>query len=117
MQAKFYIYRNLHTGGFSIKKRGLVVDRDNFFIAENVAFKVNEMGRRRVILDKKKNVHAYCVSDKYSYCKFGSMKKIDSLPVITYNPYIAANFNCNGYLINNASKVLFKNGKCYLLER
>lgn len=111
--AKYYIYRNLRTGGFSIKLRGRVIDRDNWFVAHNVTFKVNEISRQRVILEGQKNVHAFVVADKYSFTD----DKVDGLDPVTYNPYTAANFKCCGRVINNASKVLFKNGKCYLLEK
>lgn len=114
MTAKYYVYRNLHTGGFSIKLRGKVIDRDNLFIAENVIFKVNELGRNRVLCEKKKNVHAYVVCDKYTFA--GNNECIDNLPVITYNPYKLANFVCGSVVITSAQKVLFKNGKCYLLK-
>jgi hypothetical protein len=112
--AKYYIYRNLHTGGFSIKHRGLVIARDNFFIAENVTFKVNEIGRQRVIREKRKNVHAYTVSDKYTFAS--NTESVDTLKIITYNPYTSSNFVCEGKNITSAEKVLFKGGHCYLLE-
>lgn len=60
---KFYIYRNLHTGGFSVKQGGLVVQRPHVFEAGPAEFKVNEAGRQRVIQEKRKNVHAYAVLD------------------------------------------------------
>ncbi len=113
--AKYYIYRNLHTGGFSIKLRGRVIDRDNWFIADGVTFKVNESGRQRVITEQRKNVHAFIVADKYTFA--GNTDKIDRLEVITYNPYVHSYFTCNGKEITHARKVIFKQGKCYLLEK
>jgi hypothetical protein len=115
--AKFYIYRNLHTGGFSIKLRGRVVDRDNFFIGENVTFKVNELGRQRVIREKRKNVHAYSVAERYTFADRRDADLVDSLPVITYNPYTAAYFTCNGAPITYARRILFHRGKCYLIDK
>lgn len=115
--AKFYIYRNLHTGGFSIKQRGRVIDRDNFFIAKNVTFKVNELGRQRVIKEKRKNVHAYSVCDKYTFASNKDADLVDRLSVVTYNPYVAGYFTCDGQKIENANTVLFCKGRCYLLER
>jgi len=112
--AKFYIYRNLHTGGFSVKQRGLVIDRDNWFVAYDALFKVNEIGRQRVIREKKKNVHAYTVCDRYEY---SGIRKVDGLQSITYNPYKSPFFTCNGIPISSASKVLFKSGKCYLVKK
>jgi len=112
--AKYYIYRNLHTGGFSVKFLGKVIDRDNFFIAEGISFKVNEYGRQRVIMERRKNVHAYVVADKYTFA--GNNDKVDGLDIITYNPYTNNYFTCNGKKITHAKKVIFKQGKCYLIE-
>ena len=112
--AKFYIYRNLRTKGFSIKKRGRVIDHDNYFEAHDVTFKVNELGRQRVIKNKQKDVHAFVVTDKYYYTSMH--QEVDKLPEITYNPYKCPYFLCNGKHITQADKVLFKDGKCYLVE-
>lgn len=114
MKARYYIYRNLHTGGFSIKHHGRVIDRGNFLVAEGVTFKVNELGRQRVIREKRKNVHAYTVCDKYKDAGFTVL--LDNLPVITYNPYVAGEFTCNGKTIEKANAVLFKDGRCYLID-
>ena len=115
MTPKYYVYRNLHTGGFSIKRRGLVIDRGNSFVAENVTFKVNMGGRKRVISEKRKNVHAYAICDKYNCCELDTKNTFDKTNVITYNPYIAASFTCNGREITHAEQVLFLDGKCYLI--
>ena len=111
--AKYYIYRNLRTGGFSVKRRGRVVDRQQSLNAQDVTFKVNEIGRERVIKEKQKNVHAYVVCDKYYLY---SRQKVDKLRVITYNPYAANFFMCNGHPIADAEEVVFRDGKCYLLK-
>lgn len=111
--AKFYIYRNLRTGGFSVKYHGRVVDRLDRFTARDVSFKVNELGRQRVIKEQQKNVHAYAVCGEYK----NSIGKVDNADVITYNPYTAAHFTCNNAKILNAKQVLFKDGKCYLIDK
>ena len=82
--AKYYIYRNLHTGGFSVKYRGIVLERITDFLAVNAVFKVSELGRQRVIKDKRKNVHAYIACDYYSTLPCTSR---EILREITYNPY------------------------------
>ena len=81
MNAKYYIYRNLRTGGFSVRHRGLVIDRLNTFVAEDVEFKVNEKGRQQVIKDHQKNVHAFVVADKYKAKKYPFLIKneVDNL--------------------------------------
>lgn len=114
-RAKYYIYRNLHTGGFSVKRKGRVVDRisEHSLSAEDVTFKVNEAGRQRVIKDKKKNVHAFIVCDKYIL--YGR-ETVDNARIITYNPYMTSSFTCDGRAITNAAKVILRDGKCYLIE-
>lgn len=113
--AKYYIYRNLRTGGFSVRYRGRVIDRLNIFTAMNVEFKVNELGRQRVIKEKQKNVHAFVVAGRYK----GLINKeyaLDKLIKITYNPYTDAQFMCNGKDIHNAKEVVFKDGRCFLAK-
>lgn len=114
--AKFYVYRNLRTRGFSIKHKGKVIERNDFFIAEDVEFRVSEVSRQRVILEKQKNVHAYSVCDKYISASNKDAASVDKLSVITYNPYVAGYFVCNQKRITYAKRILFSNGKCYLLE-
>ena len=113
--AKFYIYRNLHTGGFSVKYRGKVVDRLFTITAEGVTFKVNQLGRMRVIREKRKNVHAYVVCDKYYPYVYGT-EEVDKLGRISYNPYKLGDFTVDGKVITSAEKVLLQNGVCYLAE-
>lgn len=112
-KAKYYIYRNLHTGGFSIRYRGRVIDRLNTFSAQTVEFKVNESGRQRVIKEGRKNVHAFVVADRYKGL-INSDYELDRLLRIKYNPYTNAQFNCQGFDIHTASEVVFKDGLCFL---
>lgn len=116
MTARYYIYRNLRTKGFSIKYKGIVVDRDNCFLGLDVEFKVNKLGRERVIKERQKNVHAYAACDKYSFTDKSDLDLVDKAKIITYNPYVADHFICNGKKITHTKKVLFYNGKCYLIE-
>lgn len=111
--AKYYIYRNLHTGGFSVRYRGRVVNRLDKFTAINVKFKVNDSGRKRVIGDGRKNVHAFVVADKYKGL-INSECELDKLVRITYNPYIDTQFKCQCKDIYSAREVVFNNGCCYL---
>lgn len=111
--AKFYIYRNLHTGGFSIKYKGRVIDRAQTLKIQDVRFKVNEIGRQKVIEEQSKNVHAYAVCNKYEII---NEQKIDNLVTISYNPYQSNTFFCKGKPILQADIVLFQKGKCYLMK-
>jgi hypothetical protein len=113
--AKYYIYRNLRTGGFSVRYRGRVVDRLHIFTAMNVEFKVNELGRQRVIKEKQKNVHAFVVAGRYK----GLINKeyeLDKLVKVTYNPYIDTQFKYRASNIYNAKEVVFKDGRCFLAK-
>lgn len=112
MKAKAYIYRNLRTGGFSVKYKGRVVHRGNWFRASDVEFKVSEAGRQRVLKEKQKNVHAYAVADLV----WVSDEIFDNLTEITYNPYVNTQFMCEGKEINKANDILFKDGRCYRIE-
>lgn len=79
------IYKNLHNGKFSIKQQGHVVAHVDTFKITDVTFKVSEAGRQRVILENKKNVHAYVcgrllkVNEEYNVGRFWVKT--------TYNPY------------------------------
>jgi hypothetical protein len=65
MTAKYYIYRNLHKGGFSVKHRGRVVARPKTFVLENPELNVSEAGQRRARATRQRNVHAYIVGSKF----------------------------------------------------
>lgn len=114
-KSKYYIYRNLRTGGFSIKFKGKVIERFYCAIFTNVQFKVSELLRLQVIHKKRKNVHAYVVVDDINGIG-RTIAGIDGLSEIKYNPYYNRQFTCNGKEIYSASKIFFKNGKCYLLK-
>ena len=111
--AKYYIYRNLHTKGFSVRYHGRVIDRLNAFTAQNITFKVNESGRQRVIKEGRKNVHAFVVADRYKGL-INSDYNLDKLLKVTYNPYTDKQFKCQDFDIYGANEVVFKDGKCFL---
>lgn len=84
---KVKVYYNLHKHLFSIKdyKSGLVLGYAETVELTDATFKVSEVGRKRVLREKKKNVHAYVV---------GSLKSAGNDPaagkdhrLATYNPY------------------------------
>ena len=89
MSAKYYIYRNLHKGGFSVRLRGRVVDYIDEAVCMDVSFKVGLKGRSRAIREGKRNVHAFVVCDMYYKggrleCQYGKFDK-----EVTYNPFWA----------------------------
>lgn len=111
--AHLYIYRNLRTGGFSVRHLGKVICRIDTAVAVGVRFKVNLAGRNRVLWERQKNVHSFVVA--------ASLNRITN-PMsnnheIKYNPYLTDTFTINGKPIHHASSVLFLNGKCYLISQ
>lgn len=53
------IYKNLHNGLWSVRQNGLVVAHIESFMMRQVFFKVSQVGRSKVIREKRKNVHAF----------------------------------------------------------
>jgi hypothetical protein len=108
----FQIYRNLHHKDmFSIREKGLVVRRLENFVARDVTFRVWEGGRKRVLRERKKNVHAFVVADRF----YEARLETSGLVPIKYNPYEAGHFTCNGRPIEKARAVCFREGRCYFI--
>lgn len=93
------IYRNLNKPGktFSIRQNGLIIGHSNSLLLKDCEFIVNEAGRKRVISQKRKNVHAFirgellnCDAEHLDYGE------------ITYNPYKIKAF----YLMERKSNLL-----------
>ncbi len=112
MQARYYIYRNLHTGGFSVRYRGKVVDRITDAIVKDAEFRVNQRGYERTVAQSQRNVHAFIVCDKYLSQTSG--QAIDTSRSISYNPFKSNQFVCDGIPIDRAAKVALKDGRCYM---
>jgi hypothetical protein len=83
------IYRNLHTGLWSVKQ-GVVRFHTDCIFLKDATFLVNEKVRQRVIANKRKEVHAYVqgfICDRPDYFTVG----VDCYEV-TYNPYKCRHF-------------------------
>lgn len=93
MQAKYYVYWNLHKNVFSVKYKGKVIAHKHNIIGFDCEFRVSEKGRQRVLREKRKNVHAYVVCDNV-------VDSVDGL-YTTYNCYECGSVNYNPY--NNSS--------------
>jgi hypothetical protein len=89
-----FVYRNLHHNVWSIRAadgphKGEIVGHAKHLVLDFARWRVNELGRQRVIRDRAKNVHAGV---------FGMLADIEpELPVgawsrVTYNPYGADHF-------------------------
>lgn len=82
---KVQVYRNLNNGLLSIQQNGLVVAHVPSCNLLNVVFKVQGGGRKRVLEQRRKNVHAYAVGTYTEAPQTGDQ-------AVTYCPYKAAHF-------------------------
>lgn len=125
MDAKYYAYRNLRTGGFSIKHKGIVIERPDVFVMTNVSFNVSQAGRDRAIKEKQRNVHAYLVSDNYEVFDFGDDRYVsigchilnnDMFTEVTYNPFHLKTFvtKDNKIPVTWTDYVVFIDDKVYM---
>ena len=89
------VYYNLHKRKLSIQQKRInasgklvwkvVRHADDIFL-KNVKFKVSEVGRQRVIKEKKKNVHAFITGEE---CKDNTRGLLEG---VFYNPYKFSSF-------------------------
>lgn len=95
---RVFVYFNLHRKCWSIKalegsQRGRVVAHAKRVNLADATFKVSEAGRQRVLLEKRKNVHAGVVGHWDGHCDASAPTWPTVEPVgVTYNPYQAATF-------------------------
>jgi hypothetical protein len=83
--AKVEVYWNLHKKVFSVRARsgehrGRVIAHVDRFTLVNATFAVSEAGRKRVLAEQRKNVHAF-VRGEWAEQTNARMSKV------TYNPY------------------------------
>ena len=108
------MYRNLRTGTFSVKHSGKVVSHPLCVFLKNVKFKVSEKGRQRVLLEKRKNVHATIQAEYIEYRNSISNNLIE----VYYNPYKTKTFviKSTGVPVHSARLVLARNNKIYIVK-
>jgi hypothetical protein len=86
---RVYVYFNLHKKVWSVRQSGKVVEHTKNIMLKDCRFLVSEAGRKRVLREKKKNVHAgvsgYVVDSIPEY-------KVYSEAKLTYNPYVHKGF-------------------------
>lgn len=58
---RVHVYRNRHTGGYSVRQHGRVIAHVDVLTLVDVEFRVQPAGRLRAIKEKRRNVHAYVV--------------------------------------------------------
>lgn len=109
MNAKYYIYRNLHKNKFSIKYRGRVINRAKYIIGLECFFKVNEKGRRKVLRERRKNVHAYVTCNSFLLSSDSCELDLSDKEEVYYNPYINSSF-----ALKDTNDIITSNHKVYL---
>jgi len=120
------IYRNLHNNTFSVRRDGKVVRHiENFEILRltDAKFAVQPAGRAKVIVEQKKNVHAFIrgtVDKEGGYLGEAPPHEIFE---VSYNPYksdmfqkdLASLDNFQRFIpIYNAPRVAISHGKVYV---
>jgi hypothetical protein len=96
------VYKNLHRDCWSVQARipgkgWRVVRHSEVVVLEGATFQVNEAGRQRVLVERKKNVHAFVygrfvrLTDGPGDAPFG-LSAHGPARVVTYNPFKAGHF-------------------------
>jgi len=80
---KVFVYKNLHRDCWSIKQAGLVKAHTAEVELWDCAFQVNSRGRKKVLEEKRKNVHAGIKG----YIDEDPIASYDNGIEVTYNPY------------------------------
>jgi hypothetical protein len=81
-------YRNLNRKCISVRRGGLVKKCVQRIALRDVVFRVQEGGRKRVLREKRKNVHAFVKGTPTHKAPPRGLCKVD----VTYNPYKYASF-------------------------
>lgn len=121
MKAKYYTYRNLNRGElFSTKHRGVVEGYHNMALIHDATFQVSDAGRQRCLSTKKRNVHAFVVSNEmpHTLCKREFVPAIGDLEEVKYNPYKGDTFinTMTGQPVTEAKWVYLIDGRCYVFS-
>jgi hypothetical protein len=101
---KVMVYYNLHKHTFSIQKGGLVMAHADYIKLKDVEFRVRSGGRKKVNIEKSKNVHAFVIGTLVDFCEY-PCTEIPLEPVgevVTYNPYKHESF-----VIKNTNEPVF----------
>ena len=116
MKAKYFLYKNIRTGKFSITYDGLVIERTSAVKLFDVDFNVSQKGRKRVLKERRKNVHAKLGGASFKLLEEGGPISLDGYIEVTYNPYKNEHFTIveTGEYIAYCSEVLCVNGKVYV---
>jgi len=89
---KIRVYYNFRKKLFSVQEKvngkWKVVEHTNELFIRNAAFKVSEAGRQRVLKQKRKNVHAFILGERFPFIPKSFVYRDE----VSYNPYNGPNF-------------------------
>ena len=86
---RVYVYFNLHKKVWSVRQSGRVIKHCTHIILSDCKYLVGQAGRKRVLKEKRKNVHAGISG----YVVSGSISGIpDYSEEVIYNPYMYSCF-------------------------
>lgn len=81
------VYYNLHKHLFSVRHKGKVISHSYDVQLEDVTFAVQQAGRRKVLSEKQKNVHAFVRGTLVEPTELNEIATS-----VTYNPYKYSSF-------------------------
>lgn len=110
---KVMVFRNLRNGKWSIKdyKTDLVLGYADEVRLENVEFRVRQGGRRKVLEQKQKNVHAFVIGNFAGHTAEGT-----EVEEVYYNPYKVSQFTSkeDGSVILRDTQAFLTKGKVFV---
>ena len=116
-----FVYRNLNRGGFSIRDRstGRVAAYAETVVLVGVRFRVQPAGRRRVLKERRKNVHAGAAGDLVGYTRRPlDPSDLEGAVEVTYDPYSAPTFVRvdGGDPVESATMAILSGGRCWAFD-
>jgi len=104
IKRKIDVYRNLNSDCWSVRQGARVVCHVDYITLQNCEFVVQPAGRRRVLIEQKKNVHAFV---RGYLC---SPREADYTPAfswdyVKYNPYKSDSFVSDNSPVSDNIKV------------
>jgi hypothetical protein len=89
---RVFVYFNLHRKLWSVKclKTGRVIAHAKSVQLRDCKYRVSKRGRERVLLERRKNVHAGIVGTLIALDQvagYGTAFDFDTSEIVTYNPY------------------------------
>ena len=119
-EARYYIYKNLTTGTFSIRYKGKVIAHPTIVSAQGITYVVNPKGRERVLREGKKYVHAFVScdswqdhSDKGIDPEMAEMFLADNFTEVKYNPFRSDCFTIEDCRAHTSTHATLYEGKVY----